>query len=321
MRTPQKKLAALLLLWAAVILFQIVWVTEPWRLASAEEELVEVQIARGARLYAENCVACHGPVGEGHVGPPLNRPEWRADVTEIEKEQIKNYLTDVIARGRGGTDIPSWEFTEVGGETVITSYTRMPHWGTQDGGPLNEQQVEDIVVMLMNYEWPTGADNLVGPAIPPARLTKSVTSTTTDPNTGQQVEVVEEVAITIEDLPKAAGVSDVVNDRGREVLLEAGCLTCHTLGSYGRAFGPDLTFVGEWTEPDFLRQWIMDPAGTIPRMPTQWMGDLEPLTIEVDWTGIHKTVMPGLEALLRREVTDEELDALVEYLSGLRSDN
>lgn len=319
MRTPQKKLAALLLLWAAVILFQIVWVTEPWRLASAEEELVQLQVQRGAKLYAENCVICHGPVGEGHVGPPLNRPEWREDLTPIEQEQIKTFLTNVISRGRGGTDVTTWEFSESGGERVITSYTRMPMWGTENGGPLNEQQVEDLVVFLMNYDWPTGSGNLVAPNIPPARLTKTVQRTGQDPNTGAEITYTEEVPLTIEDLPEATGVSAAVNDRGRELFLEAGCLTCHTLGSYGRAFGPDLSNVGEWTEPDFLKEWISDPAGTVPRMPTEWMGNLEPSTIEVDWTGIHKTVMPPLEDLLRREVSEEELDTLVQYLSGLRS--
>ena len=320
MRTPQKKLAALLLLWAAVILFQAVWVAEPWRLASAEEDLLQEQIESGANLYATNCVICHGPIGEGVVGPPLNRPEWRENLTELERERIKEMLTSVIARGRGGTDNPHWEFSQVGGERVITSRTRMPTWGQQDGGPLNEQQVEDLVVFLMNYDWPQGGDNLVAPHIPPARLTKTVQRTGTDPNTGREMTYNEEVPIEPSDLPEAVGVSAAVNDRGRELVLQAGCLTCHTLGSYGGFIGPNLTTVGEWTTPDFLEEWLRDPPGTIPRMPTVWLGNLEekrvPEDFEVDWTGIHRTVMPSA---LDLGVPEAELDILVEYLSGLRS--
>lgn len=322
MRTPQMKLAALLLLWAAVLVFQLAWVSEFWRLPAAEASVQEQQIERGAQLYAANCVVCHGPAGEGVVGPPVNRPEWREDLTAIESEQVRAMLTNVIGLGRGGTDTPVWEFSGSGNDLTITSYTNMPAWSRDHGGPMNEQQVEDLVVFLMNFEWGTSETGaLVGSNIPAARLTKSDTVVEQDPATGEERRRTVEVPITYEDLPEARGVSQALNDRGRQLMIEGNCLACHTLGDYGGFIGPNLTVAGDWNSPEFLRMWLTDPAATIPRMPTVWMGDgvrkTTPEDIPVDWTGIHLTRMPAPTSL---GVPEDELEVLVQYLSGLRSE-
>lgn len=296
MRTPQKKLVALLVLWAAVLVFQVVWLSEPARLQRAEARVLEEQIARGARLYAQNCVICHGPAGEGVIGPPVNRPEWRENLTEIEREQVRSFLTSVVELGRGGTDATTWEITGEPGHWTITSYTRMPTWGRSQGGPLNEQQVEDLVALMMNFDWSTSAvAQMIAPHIPPANLT------------------------TYENLPEAQGVSAAANERGRELVAQ-NCLVCHMIGDYGRPYGPNLTDVGNWTTPEFLRDWLTNTDTLWPRMPTVWMGDgvrkTTPEDVPVDWTGIHKTIMPNPVKDLGLSTDDIEL--MVEYLSGLR---
>lgn len=296
MRTPQKKLVALLLLWAAVLVFQVVWMSEPARLSRAEARVLEEQVARGAQLYAENCVICHGPAGEGVIGPPVNRPEWREDLTEIEREQVSAMLTSVVALGRGGTDSTHWEISGGPGNWTITSYTRMPTWGREHGGPLNEQQVEDLVALMMHFDWSTAkVAQMIAPHIPQANMTS------------------------FENLPEAQGVSDAVNERGRQLVAES-CLVCHVVGDYGRPYGPNLTDVGNWTTPEFLYDWLTDTENLVPRMPTIWMGNGErkttPEDVPVDWTGIHKTVMPNPVRDLG--LSEEDVEILVEYLSGLR---
>jgi len=288
-------LVALLLLWAAVLVFQVVWMSEPGRLSRAEARVLEEQIARGAQLYAENCVICHGPAGEGVIGPPVNRPEWRENLTEIEREQVAAMLTSVVELGRGGSDATRWEISGGPGNWTITSYTKMPTWGRAHGGPLNEQQVEDLVALMMEFEWGTAdVARMIAPHIPPATTT------------------------TFENLPEATGVSQAVNDRGRQLVVD-NCLVCHMVGDYGRPYGPTLTDVGNWTTPEFLYDWLTDTENLVPRMPTVWMGNGEekttPEDVPVDWMGIHRTVMPNPVRDLGLSV--EDVEVLVEYLSGL----
>lgn len=302
MRTPSKKLIALILLWAAVLVFQAVMIVEGKRMAAARQQLLEEQIELGAHLYGQNCMICHGPLGEGVVGPPLNRPDYRTEgLSQLEAEAIRRELTDTIARGRGGTDTPLWVFHPDG---TIESHTRMPTFGKADGGPLNEQQIEALVTFITAGEW-----SKTGGTQPPARLTKTVN----DPASNES----KEVPITFEDLPQAAGVSPDINDRGRQLFIDRSCIQCHTLGDYGGFIGPNLSTVGDWTTPDFLRRWLTNPEGTIPRMPTVFLGNGVRKEREVDWTGMHKTQMPNpIEDL---KATPEEIEILVQYLSGLKS--
>lgn len=302
MRTPSKKLVALILLWLTVLAFQVVWMLDGKRMARAREHLRERQVALGAALYAENCAVCHGPVGEGVVGPPLNRPDFRTEgLTALEAEQVRRDLHDVIARGRGGTDTPSWEFLPDG---TIVSRTRMPSWGKEANGPLNEQQIEALVVFITEGDWSATAGKF-----PKARLEREVV----DPAT----KASRRVPVTAADLPAAQGVPQEVNARGRELFIQRQCIVCHTLGDYGGFIGPNLTTVGDWTTPDFLRRWLTSPETTVPRMPTVWLGGGERKERQVDWTGLHRTQMPNpIEAL---GATPEEIEILVQYLSGLKS--
>ncbi|MCS7220186.1 MAG: c-type cytochrome [Anaerolineae bacterium] len=78
---------------------------------------------RGATLYAENCAVCHGPNGEGRVGATLAKawPSIRPDL------RIKT----TIANGVAGT--------------------AMPAWSQEQGGPLSDQDINDIVAFIMTW--------------------------------------------------------------------------------------------------------------------------------------------------------------------------
>jgi mono/diheme cytochrome c family protein len=43
-----------------------------WQAGSSGELASPEVLAQGETIYRENCVACHGPTGEGNVGPALN---------------------------------------------------------------------------------------------------------------------------------------------------------------------------------------------------------------------------------------------------------
>lgn len=101
--------------------------TEP-RL-EAQDKLQQVTaIERGYNLYQANCARCHGPNGEGGIGPVLN------DQTKLFSHLNVQYLENVL---------------EVGGRYVCGNpKSIMPVWSEENGGPLNYVQIEDLIAFL-----------------------------------------------------------------------------------------------------------------------------------------------------------------------------
>ena len=126
------------------------WLREPTRMTQAESMFEErakgddLELAGGAALFATtqeggfNCAGCHGPEGVGGVtsfavtdpvteevsvvewtAPPLNTVLLRFQPEEVRR---------VIVYGRKGTP--------------------MPAWGLEGGGPLNDEQVDNLVAYI-----------------------------------------------------------------------------------------------------------------------------------------------------------------------------
>jgi mono/diheme cytochrome c family protein len=191
---------------SAVILIGVFgWVayTEQARMESFTKAYEARQVEAGATLFGTLCFTCHGPQGKGIVGvaPALNA----ADLFNGERLKaigfsgtLSDYLEGVIAVGR---PVPS----------EGTSYPqRMPTWGQEYGGPLRQDQVEDLVAFILNWE-----DRALAEA------------------GGTQAPSVEGVGtdITI-DLPEGDP------DRGSQLAQsgEGGCSACHELATVGPAW-------------------------------------------------------------------------------------
>jgi mono/diheme cytochrome c family protein len=115
------------------------FLTEQERQEGFVEEFAEGSIERGQHLVEEfGCFNCHGPEGSGGVAPYVEKRsgiavEWAApslnDVFfRYEEDEVNFWVT----YGRGNTP--------------------MPAWGIPGGGPLNEQQVEDVVNYLATIQ-------------------------------------------------------------------------------------------------------------------------------------------------------------------------
>ncbi len=116
---------ALVMLLVGGLIAYTVW--EPTRAENAEERLLEEQVERGGKLFARNCSSCHGLNGEGFVGPALNVPENRpTDAASLAR--LQDQFSNTIDCGRTGTF--------------------MPAWAQDQGGPLNEVQVEQLVLLI-----------------------------------------------------------------------------------------------------------------------------------------------------------------------------
>jgi cytochrome c2 len=110
---------------------------------------------QGALLFLGNCSTCHGRNGEGvpGKGPTLN-----PDLFTKHFPQIKSTLG-----GFGGTVKDFIRLTVSAGRPIETAWAleqggfpqRMPTWGKAYGGPLTEQQIENIVNFVMG--WQAGA--------------------------------------------------------------------------------------------------------------------------------------------------------------------
>ncbi len=103
------------------IFIPIYWVTEPGRQEAALERQVDEAAGRGAELYTSQCAVCHGPAGEGGIGPALKG---------ITREAVE--LEKAIARGIAGT--------------------AMPAMSLEDGGPLQSHQIKDLGAFILNWD-------------------------------------------------------------------------------------------------------------------------------------------------------------------------
>jgi mono/diheme cytochrome c family protein len=55
----------------------------------------------GAEVYSDVCAQCHGPKGEGGVGPALSDPKFQSDTTDQE-------IFDTISKGHKSTPMIAW---------------------------------------------------------------------------------------------------------------------------------------------------------------------------------------------------------------------
>ena len=76
----------------------------------------------GARLYADNCSACHGTDGRGGVGVPLALPSFLSSVDKL-------YLTRTIRLGRPGRVMPA--FARLSDAEVDAIVAHLRSWSLQ----------------------------------------------------------------------------------------------------------------------------------------------------------------------------------------------
>ena len=152
----------LITLLLAILLPLYIMFYEPVRMRTAGLEQRRESIERGAKHFALNdleknatgfgCAQCHGANAQGGIAanfrPPGSAPGAEPidvpapNLREVFKRQIVDlkrtpkeayrFVFQTIAQGRAGTP--------------------MPNWGLGYGGPLNDQQIEDIVNYLISIQ-------------------------------------------------------------------------------------------------------------------------------------------------------------------------
>lgn len=295
-------IAVLVLTWLLFLVIGGYGAMETKRMARASDRQLQHSLERGLELYARNCATCHGPLGEGCVGKPLN-PQYRKDF-QGGPEKNKNaaeLIRRTIAEGRPGNALPTWVTLPDGS---MASYTAMPAWSKANGGPLNDMHIQDLVNFIM-----LGDFNKVFAKV---QEIDTAARKALEDSAKQQKKTFEEVA----PLRDAPGLTPEQNKRGQELFVKRGCVLCHRIGSRGGSVGPDLSYVGSWgVSPEFLKAWISNPGGTKHRNPEFWRDATLGPTVD---TSEEKRLTPPPTFMPLMVSDPKEIDDLVTYLSALK---
>ncbi len=208
-------LGALLLIVSALGYYIL---NEPTRIVNAQGDVIAVQLDDAMSLYAENCSVCHGLNGEG-IGatPPLDSAALRT----MPNDDI--YKT--ISRGR--------------------YQTAMPAWAVEDGGPLSDYQIDELVTLIQYGDWIETGDRTVNLGLAP------LIPFTTEPDPALLAE--------IGNLPDGATLQTAVQ------LFAANCVACHGADGLGTGIAPALNdpLVREKTAEDITRIITYGNTGTL----------------------------------------------------------
>jgi uncharacterized cupredoxin-like copper-binding protein/mono/diheme cytochrome c family protein len=126
------------------------------RIKAEEEEQQEIAIERGMTTFISLCLPCHGPAGEGYTEPGVSGTGRIGAALGGINTSLNQ--TGVNAQGTpaaGGVD---------GRETIIhdTIYNglknpdgtyRMPAFSDTLGGPLNDEQINELVTLIQHGDW------------------------------------------------------------------------------------------------------------------------------------------------------------------------
>ena len=217
----------------------VVFLGENARLKAETSAQQGASISRGARSYDAYCAGCHGDRGQGIPGlyPPLNLEDlWSGREDIAFYGTLHDYVSLNISAGHPAQ--------------------RMPSWSQAYGGPLRDDQVEDLTQFVLNWQGhqPPGVRQegvAVRPTQPPAEATPEVPA-------------------------RPAGEGDPAEGEG---IFAQYCASCHGPDAAGGALGPTLVSADLAAQDDTFFQETISNGRPGTSMP-QWAGLLSPQQIE-----------------------------------------
>ncbi|MBI4770967.1 MAG: c-type cytochrome [Chloroflexi bacterium] len=96
---------------------------------------VQADVNAGAQVFQQNCVVCHGERGQGRVGAILAK-SWAAPIPDA---RIRVTVRDGIAG------------------------SKMPAWGQASGGPLSDEDINNVAAYVLTLQPVEGAATTVAP--------------------------------------------------------------------------------------------------------------------------------------------------------------
>ena len=288
----------------AIVIVLVVGIMEEDRMMAQTGNWEGRSIEKGAEIWANNCYTCHGMNGEGGTGPALNSHyffEYRlADLGFTGT--LEDYVRLTVAAGRPSNASGQW--------LVI-----MPTWSSHYGGPLRDDQVQQVTDYVMNWE-STAIQQTPeeDPFIPFANAPTKAEGVWAEVGGGQSTEPSATTGGLAEEGAEVTGdTAEAVASRSPEALVKnppdgLGCIVCHNLtepetaenaGPSGAKLGPNLGNLAE-------------------NAPNRIAGVDAETYVRNSIVAPHDFLVPGYQALmpvgLADRMTEEELSGLVAWL-------
>lgn len=182
----------------------IYFISEQNRQEGFVEEFDEVALERGAHLYEEfQCGVCHGTNGGGGVAAFVEKRSginvaWSAPAINsvfyrYDPEEVRFW----IVYGRANSP--------------------MPAWGLEGGGPMNEQQVDELMEYLQSEEFMLSQDEVllqIEPAVDQALSRLETADTVMTDALTEQTALVESIGMA----PSQVGTAEALAARAVEAL-------------------------------------------------------------------------------------------------------
>ncbi len=116
---------------------------EPKRMQAQTDNWHGRSVEKGAEIFSSNCYVCHGPDGKGLTGvaPAIHS---RYFFTQRMKDvgwagSLHDYIALTVAAGRPSKTKSQWAKI-------------MPTWSSRFGGPLRDDQVEQVTQFVLNWQ-------------------------------------------------------------------------------------------------------------------------------------------------------------------------
>jgi mono/diheme cytochrome c family protein len=231
---------ALVLLAIVGVGLPLYWLAEPGRQDGAVDTFDEIGIGRGEALYTEGaqCANCHVAGGVGGVAPYVLQDangqfvanaQWYAPAVDaILNRYDRDEVAYILNFGRPGSP--------------------MAAWGTPGGGPLTEQQVENIIDYMATIQLPNLDPNVIAEADDPDAAAQAA------------MELEDEIRTEVErsiDAGEFDSVGQAVFNLGFFSGYKGGALSCARCHTAGWSLGPSLA-------PDALEPGVEGCGGGLP---------------------------------------------------------
>jgi mono/diheme cytochrome c family protein len=282
-RSPLAKLGLTLLgvlAMIALLLFQLV--IEVPRMEAQTLNWEGRSVQNGAAIFANNCSSCHGPDGKGlpGVAPALHsRYFFEGRLNDLGfAGSLHDYVKLTVAAGRPNNKTSQWA-------------QMMPTWSSRYGGPLRDDQVEDVTAFVLNWEEDTKTqtaetdpwqpfqnapmtDIYTGQAV----TTTTETAASTGPRPPQQLFNVDMACVGCHNInlpqtdtekgPVAPNLGNLYETAGTRVPGEDAVTythnsivnpNAHTVPGYNPVMPANFAERMSPEEIDSLVQWILDP--------------------------------------------------------------
>ncbi len=187
------------------------------RIKTEAAEQQETSIERGRDTFVSLCLPCHGPAGEGYTEPgAAGTGRIGAALgginTSLNQEGINSQGTPVA--GGVAARTTTIHNTIVNGLKNPDGTYRMPAFSAANGGPLNDEQINELVLLIQHGDWNTTYNQAVevsgGYPTPPPAPGAGATATAqaeaggspaaVAPSEGSGGEAEQEVTITMHDI-------------------------------------------------------------------------------------------------------------------------